>query len=340
MLRGDCTEGAVIDQEMLLPLTVPSLLTAFLGGTLVLGGQAYFILTGLLLVAAAGLMVFKRTADTVEVRRVRAFSGRRRGCRSRIHLGTHWGRRRSVPDAPAHRLRLGVTQTRGSPFTAVHPLQFRGGIGGCLACWTDACPRHAALFGRRSCRSRHRHRPWPTLDVGTCHTIRSCGNSSVCRSSPVIPISASRWYSACVRLVGILPRCKSRFSDRQGLARGLPESGIGNCAVAHFRSSIPVPSATRTGQPASASRPQGVRGRSVNRVAGLLFLVGKIEQRPDFLDGKAEVAGAAGEGEAADMRGRVVPVVSPACEEARAGGRCARSSGWFRSSFLLRGPVP
>lgn len=63
----------VIDQEMLLPLTVPSLLTAFLGGTLVLGGQAYFILTGLLLVAAAGLMVFKRTADTVEVRRVRLF---------------------------------------------------------------------------------------------------------------------------------------------------------------------------------------------------------------------------------------------------------------------------
>jgi uncharacterized protein len=63
----------MIDQEMLLPLTVPSLLTAFLGGMLVLGGQAYFILTGLLLVVAAGLMVFKRTADTVEVRRVQLF---------------------------------------------------------------------------------------------------------------------------------------------------------------------------------------------------------------------------------------------------------------------------
>ena len=62
-----------IDRKMLLPLTVPSLLTAFLGGMLVLGGQVYFILTGLLLVAAAALMVFKRTADTVEVRRVRLF---------------------------------------------------------------------------------------------------------------------------------------------------------------------------------------------------------------------------------------------------------------------------
>src|ERR1700728_3316909 len=40
---------AVIDRRMLLPLTVPSLVTAFLGGLLVLGGHAYFILTGLLL---------------------------------------------------------------------------------------------------------------------------------------------------------------------------------------------------------------------------------------------------------------------------------------------------
>jgi uncharacterized membrane protein YfcA len=51
---------------MLWPLTVPSLVTAFLGGLLVLGGQVYFILTGLLLIAAAILMVFERTADTVE----------------------------------------------------------------------------------------------------------------------------------------------------------------------------------------------------------------------------------------------------------------------------------
>jgi uncharacterized membrane protein YfcA len=55
---------------MLSSLTVPSLVTAFLGGLLVLGGQVYFIVTGLLLVAAAALMVFKRTADTIEARPV------------------------------------------------------------------------------------------------------------------------------------------------------------------------------------------------------------------------------------------------------------------------------
>lgn len=59
------------DRKMLLSLTVPSLITAFLGGLLVLGGQVYFILTGLLLIAAAVLMVFKRAADTIEPRPVR-----------------------------------------------------------------------------------------------------------------------------------------------------------------------------------------------------------------------------------------------------------------------------
>jgi uncharacterized membrane protein YfcA len=48
-----------IDRAMLLPLAIPSLVTAFVGGLLVLGGQVYFILTGLLLVAAAALMVFR-----------------------------------------------------------------------------------------------------------------------------------------------------------------------------------------------------------------------------------------------------------------------------------------
>jgi len=60
-----------IDRKMLPSLTVPSLVTAFLGGLLVLGEQVYFIVTGLLLVAAAALMVFKRTAETVEAHPVR-----------------------------------------------------------------------------------------------------------------------------------------------------------------------------------------------------------------------------------------------------------------------------
>ena len=58
-------QRAAIDKKMLVPLTAPSLVAAFFGGLLVLDGRIYFILTGLLLVTAAALMVFKRTADTI-----------------------------------------------------------------------------------------------------------------------------------------------------------------------------------------------------------------------------------------------------------------------------------
>jgi uncharacterized membrane protein YfcA len=62
---------AAIDLKILFPLTVPSLVAAFLDGLLVLGGHVYFILTGALLIASAVLMVFKRTADTVDAHPVR-----------------------------------------------------------------------------------------------------------------------------------------------------------------------------------------------------------------------------------------------------------------------------
>lgn len=57
-----------IDRTILLRVTVPSLVTAFAGGFLVLNGHLYFTLTGLLLVAAAVLMAFKRMADNVQAR--------------------------------------------------------------------------------------------------------------------------------------------------------------------------------------------------------------------------------------------------------------------------------
>jgi hypothetical protein len=63
-------QRAAIDRSMLVRVTVPSLVTAFLGGLLVLDGRVYFILTGLLLVAAAALMVFKRVADNIQARPV------------------------------------------------------------------------------------------------------------------------------------------------------------------------------------------------------------------------------------------------------------------------------
>jgi uncharacterized membrane protein YfcA len=62
---------AAIDLKTLVPLTVPSLVTAFLGGLLVLAGHIYFVLTGLLLIAAAVLMAFKRTADSFDAHPIR-----------------------------------------------------------------------------------------------------------------------------------------------------------------------------------------------------------------------------------------------------------------------------
>jgi uncharacterized membrane protein YfcA len=61
---------AAIDRTILVRVTVPSLVTAFIGGLLVLNRQVYFILTGLLLAGAAALMAFKRAADNVQARPV------------------------------------------------------------------------------------------------------------------------------------------------------------------------------------------------------------------------------------------------------------------------------
>jgi uncharacterized protein len=59
-------QRSAIETKRLLPLALPSVVTAFIGGLLSLGARVYFVLTGLLLVAAAFLMIFKRTADSRE----------------------------------------------------------------------------------------------------------------------------------------------------------------------------------------------------------------------------------------------------------------------------------
>jgi uncharacterized membrane protein YfcA len=53
-----------IEGRLLAKFTVPSLLTAFVGGLIAIEGDIYFLLTGVLLVAASVLMVFRRSADT------------------------------------------------------------------------------------------------------------------------------------------------------------------------------------------------------------------------------------------------------------------------------------
>lgn len=58
--------NGAIDVKTLALVTLPSIATAFIGGLLVLAAPEYFALTGLLLVAAGVLIIFKRTADSVE----------------------------------------------------------------------------------------------------------------------------------------------------------------------------------------------------------------------------------------------------------------------------------
>lgn len=62
---------AAIDRALLLYVTGPSLVTAFVGGMLALDGHIYFPLTGLLLIAAATLMIVRRSADRGALRPVR-----------------------------------------------------------------------------------------------------------------------------------------------------------------------------------------------------------------------------------------------------------------------------
>jgi len=61
-------KSARIDLRALAILTPPSIVAAFVGGLLVLKSQNYFVLTGLLLLAAGVLLVFKTKADSVDPR--------------------------------------------------------------------------------------------------------------------------------------------------------------------------------------------------------------------------------------------------------------------------------
>jgi uncharacterized membrane protein YfcA len=127
-----------IDRKMLLPLTMPSLVTAFLGGLLVLGGQIYFVVTGLLLVAAAALMVLKRTADTIEARPVRSLPAAAVGAGVGFVSGLT-GVGGGVFLTPLL-IAFGWTSPRRAArcFTAVHPLQLGGGTRGRIAFRADA----------------------------------------------------------------------------------------------------------------------------------------------------------------------------------------------------------
>ncbi|QGM45010.1 sulfite exporter TauE/SafE family protein [Methylocystis heyeri] len=76
-----------IDIKTLAFLSVPSIVTAFIGGLLVLDAREYFTLTGVLLVTAGLLMVLKRNAESVEPRAVRSLPAALAGAASGLLSG-------------------------------------------------------------------------------------------------------------------------------------------------------------------------------------------------------------------------------------------------------------
>jgi hypothetical protein len=206
-------------------VTIPSLVTAFAGGLLVLGSQSYFVLTGLLLIAAATLMVFKRAADTVSSagaaspRRFR-WGGRGisfRPCRCR------WWR---VSDAAARCARLGFATARSRAFASRHPLQFRGWPGRRLPCWPSAGAGHAGFLGWGSTGRRHRHRHRSAMDVGAHYALRSRGHSSVRWPPPFIALG----FAPLAELNRWTMPGKYR-STRAGVARGYQPANISAAMV-------------------------------------------------------------------------------------------------------------
>jgi len=66
--------GGVIDWPLLRRLLLPSLVMAFVGGSVLLKGPVYFVLTGLLLIVAALLMLLRRDSDNDQDRPIQALS--------------------------------------------------------------------------------------------------------------------------------------------------------------------------------------------------------------------------------------------------------------------------
>jgi hypothetical protein len=78
---------SAIDLKILLPLTIPSLFTAFAGGLIALRESLYFVLTGWLMVAAAMLMMFRRTADAIDTKPIRPIAAAATGAAAGIISG-------------------------------------------------------------------------------------------------------------------------------------------------------------------------------------------------------------------------------------------------------------
>ncbi len=226
MQRGDCIAKGRHRPENVLPLMVPSLLAAFLGGLLVLGGHAYFVLTGLLLIAAGALMVFKQTADTVDARPVRFGPAAAVGAGAGFISG-FTGVGGGVFLAPLL-ITLGwaTPKRAGAAFAAFYPLQLHPGAGRRPARGPELAPAPSSI---PSPRSPEPSLARPSLGAG-CRTwdaipslrLFYCSPESGCCSAragtPSEPISLPR---SAQRFTGARPgRCfRAASAESTSMAR-------------------------------------------------------------------------------------------------------------------------
>ena len=190
--------GARIDLRSLAILTPPSLVAAFVGGLLVLKAQTYFVLTGLLLLAAGVLLVFKTKAELSSIRECRPASPPR----SRERLQAYC--QGSPGWEAAYSSRLCSSYLGGRLPSAQRP--FPRHLSSAIQRWdwrASLWRGKGQALTRRCMQSRHlqgsaRFSDRNTLDVGTQHPICSRGHPPLRWASP--PASLEAPHEATIRL--------------------------------------------------------------------------------------------------------------------------------------------
>jgi hypothetical protein len=167
--------GKLVDWAKLKPLLIASLPTAFIGGFIVLDEHIYKIVTGLVLLSAAIILVFRRSRDGEPDRQTPLWGavtvGAMVGFVSGL-TGVGGGVYRANPDC----LSVGISQTNRGTVRAIYFGEFVGRSGRGLDHRTGAVPGDLGLrncdFGWRH--SRHDHRA--ALADASRNALRTCDN--------------------------------------------------------------------------------------------------------------------------------------------------------------------
>ncbi len=181
-----------IEWRLLGTLVIASLPCALLGGLIVLPGRTYLTLAGVLLLAAAGATVFRRSATAENGGPGPAVSAALAGAATGFLSGLTGVGGGVFPGPPRRVPRLVFATPGGGIIRAVHLHELDIG--------SRRCARDRAASGagipdlcRRDIDGRcHRHGHWPALDVSSRYAPRPRVYSSRCRCS------SAAWVSSLV----------------------------------------------------------------------------------------------------------------------------------------------